>query len=89
MRLPAQQPFLPKQVIMRIPQSNRTGKQAPRSARPRNGGRSVAIASDPKTYERYLARAREAAQRGDLIEAENLYQHAEHYLRQMRGGSRG
>jgi hypothetical protein len=27
---------------------------------------------------------REAAARGDMIEAENLYQHAEHYFRQMR-----
>jgi len=35
---------------------------------------------DPKNYERYLALARDAA---DLIEAKNLYQHAEHCFRQM------
>ncbi len=32
------------------------------------------IPSDPKNYERYLALARDAAQRGDLVEAKNLYQ---------------
>jgi hypothetical protein len=31
-----------------------------------------------------MALTREAAARGDMIEAENLYQHAEHYFRQMR-----
>jgi hypothetical protein len=28
--------------------------------------------------------ARDAASRGDTIEAENLYQHAEHYFRVLR-----
>ena len=41
------------------------------------------IPSDPKNYERHLALARDAAQRGDLIEAKNLNQHAEHCFRQM------
>jgi hypothetical protein len=36
-------------------------------------------------YERYLTRAREAQIAGDAIEMENCYQHAEHYLRVMRG----
>ena len=36
-------------------------------------------------YERYLARAREAQVAGDVVEMENCYQHAEHYLRVMRG----
>jgi hypothetical protein len=40
--------------------------------------------SNNKNHERYMALAREAAARGDTIEAENLYQHAEHYFRQMR-----
>ncbi len=74
---------------MRVYQSNRTGGQAPRSAQRRNGGHGAAIASNPKNYEQYLARARNAAQRGDLIEAENLYQHAEHYLRQSRARTEG
>src|SRR5262245_17276355 len=34
-------------------------------------------------YERHLALAREAALNGDPIEAENYYQHAEHYFRMM------
>jgi hypothetical protein len=34
---------------------------------------------------RYLARAREAQGAGDVVEMENCYQHAEHYLRVMRG----
>jgi hypothetical protein len=36
-------------------------------------------------YARYLARAREAGLAGDMVEMENCYQHAEHYLRVMRG----
>jgi len=36
-------------------------------------------------YERYLARGREAQLTGDAVEMENCYQHAEHYLRVMRG----
>ncbi len=39
-----------------------------------------------RDYERYLAPAREATQNGDVIEAENWYQHAEHYFRVMREG---
>ena len=38
-----------------------------------------------RNYERYIALAREAMLRGDSIEAENCYQHAEHYFRVMRG----
>ena len=36
-----------------------------------------------KSYERYITLARAAASNGDAIEAENLYQHAEHYFRLM------
>ena len=36
-------------------------------------------------YARYIARAREAGLAGDVVEMENCYQHAEHYLRVMRG----
>jgi len=35
-------------------------------------------------YERYLALARDATSHGDTIEAENFYQHAEHYFRVTR-----
>jgi len=36
-------------------------------------------------YERYPARARDAQVAGEVVEMENCYQHAEHYLRVMRG----
>jgi hypothetical protein len=44
----------------------------------------TSCASNNKNHERYVALAREAAARGDTIEAENLYQQAEHYVRQAR-----
>jgi Domain of unknown function (DUF4167) len=50
-------------------------------ARPRQKGSS---GNAHRNYERYVALAREAMQRGDLIEAENYYQHAEHYFRVTR-----
>ncbi|MGO4353193.1 DUF4167 domain-containing protein [Rhizobium sp. BE258] len=34
-----------------------------------------------RRYEQYMLLAREAAQTGDRIEAENLSQHAEHFYR--------
>jgi hypothetical protein len=37
-----------------------------------------------RNYERYLALARGATLSGDIVEAENFYQHAEHYFRVMR-----
>jgi hypothetical protein len=48
--------------------------------RPQNGAGNAR-----QYYERYLARAREAKLAGDEVEMENCYQHAEHYLRIMRG----
>jgi hypothetical protein len=39
-----------------------------------------------RSYDRYLALARAQAQAGDLIGAENYYQHAEHYFRSMSSG---
>ena len=35
-------------------------------------------------YERYTTMAKDAARRGDVVEAENYYQHAEHYFRVMK-----
>ena len=43
-------------------------------------------ANAQKGYHSYLALAREAASKGDTIEMENCYQHAEHYFRLMRAG---
>jgi hypothetical protein len=36
-----------------------------------------------RSYERYLALARAQAQVGDIVGAENYYQHAEHYFRSV------
>jgi uncharacterized protein DUF4167 len=38
-----------------------------------------------RNYERCLALARAEAQVGNVVGAENYYQHAEHYFRSMRG----
>jgi hypothetical protein len=40
-----------------------------------------------KSHQSYLALAREAASRGDTIAAENFYQHAEHFLRLLKGST--
>jgi Domain of unknown function (DUF4167) len=37
-----------------------------------------------RNYERYLALARDASLSGDVIEAENFQQHAEHYFSVMK-----
>jgi Domain of unknown function (DUF4167) len=63
-----------------------TGSFAPRSkrwtssaARPQlNGSQSA-----QRSYERYLALAQEEARSGNVVGAENYYQHAEHYFRLM------
>ncbi len=44
-----------------------------------------AFANAKGSYERYVVLARAAALTGDTIQTENLYQHAEHYFRLMRG----
>jgi hypothetical protein len=46
--------------------------------------------SAQRSYERYLALAQEEARSGNIVAAENYYQHAEHYYRSMspnRGGT--
>ena len=49
------------------------------AARPESKGSQNA----QRSYERYLELARAEALSGDLIGAENYYQHAEHYFRSM------
>ena len=39
-------------------------------------------------YERYIALAREKALSGDQVEAENYYQHAEHFFRTIAAATR-
>ena len=56
-----------------------------RSARSKgNSTRSKNPAAAKNNFERYAALARAAAAAGDVIDAENYYQHAEHYYRLMR-----
>jgi Domain of unknown function (DUF4167) len=39
--------------------------------------------SAQRSYERYIALAQEEARSGNVVAAENYYQHAEHYFRVM------
>ena len=43
--------------------------------------RSNGLQSAQRSYERYLALAQEEARSGNVVGAENYYQHAEHYFR--------
>jgi hypothetical protein len=69
-RFTANRPFQPSQ---RVPQNNQTFDS--------NGPNIKIRGSAHQIFERYIARAREAAIADDRVAAENLYQHAEHYLR--------
>ena len=73
-------------TIMNTRQSKPVGQFAARwqrwtssAARPTlNGSQSA-----QRSYERYLALAQEEARSGNVVGAENYYQHAEHYFRLM------
>jgi Domain of unknown function (DUF4167) len=58
-------------------------------ARPKGTNTTVArpmahgAQSAQRSYERYLALAQEEARAGNVVGAENYYQHAEHYFRMM------
>ena len=79
--------------IMKARQKKRT--QGGRKGAASNVNRSKARIADPKrrrsndsanpqkSFERYIALARDAASSGDAVESQNYYQHAEHYLRLM------
>jgi hypothetical protein len=70
----------------------RSGKDRPQRRRPPADRNNAAMrqrqsgsgVNASRNYERYIALAREATLRGDVIEAENCNQHAEHYFRVMR-----
>jgi hypothetical protein len=53
-------------------------------SRQRQNGSGGNAQNAHRNYERYLALARDATLSGDIVEAENFYQHAEHYFRVMR-----
>jgi Domain of unknown function (DUF4167) len=75
---PRGRPFRPK----RSQNSPRPSAPGQGSARHNNPRQTAANARSK--YENYMTMARDAASRGDTIEAENLYQHAEHYFRLLR-----
>ena len=59
--------------------AGRSKRWSSSAARPEPQGAHTA----QRNYERYLALAQAEAQSGNLIAAENYYQHAEHYFRMM------
>jgi Domain of unknown function (DUF4167) len=65
------------------PQFHRSANQRPPGIRPPGEGRHAAQ-NARNNYERYTTMAKDAARRGDGVQAENFYQHAEHYFRLMR-----
>ena len=83
---PRRKPFRPNRSNNPSrPQSHHPPKQRPRGIRAPGNPRDAAGNRNARNnYERYIAMAREAASRGDIIEAENLCQHAEHYFRVMK-----
>ena len=74
---PRRRPFRPQR------QQN-ASRQSRGGSRPGTNPRHGA-ANARSRYESYMTMAQDAAKRGDIIEAENLYQHAEHYFRVLRG----
>jgi hypothetical protein len=65
------------------PQGHRPANQRPPGIRPPSDGHHTAQ-NARNNYERYTTMAKDAARRGDIVEAENCYQHAEHYFRVMK-----
>ncbi len=61
------------------PFADRSKQWTSNCARPESWGHQNA----QRSYERYLALAKAQAQSGDIVGAENYYQHAEHYFRSM------
>jgi hypothetical protein len=59
----------------------RPKRWTPSTSRPQLHGSQSA----QRSYERYLALAQEEARSGNIVAAENYYQHAEHYYRSMSG----
>jgi Domain of unknown function (DUF4167) len=61
----------------------RPANQRPPGIRPPGNPRH-SVQNARNNYERYTTMAKDAARRGEIIEAENFYQHAEHYFRSSR-----
>jgi Domain of unknown function (DUF4167) len=58
-------------------------RRAPTGAEQKGGARFEPNRSSQRDYEHYISLARAAALTGNTIEAENYYQHAEHFYRSM------
>jgi Domain of unknown function (DUF4167) len=58
---------------------SRSKRWTPNADRPKLNGSAGA----QRSYERYRALAQEEARSGNVVGAENYYQHAEHYYRSM------
>jgi len=65
-------------------QGSRQSAASARASQTPSRHKTDTLAGAKRSYERYIALARDAASAGDTIESENYYQHAEHYLRAMR-----
>ena len=69
---------------MRPQHPRASGSSSGRSKSTSRSSEGNSFANAKRSYERYVALARAAALAGDTIEAENFYQHAEHYFRLTR-----
>jgi hypothetical protein len=67
--------------------SNRRGQRLTRLNADAGHNRRRASGDWRQRRDRYLALAQAAASEGDAVEAENYYQHAEHYFRLMQQGA--
>ena len=70
------------------PQGHRPVHQRPPGIRP-PGSQRHAAQNARNNYQRYILMAKDAARHGDTIEAENLYQHAEHWFRVTKVAPKG
>lgn len=71
---------------MSVRRNRPVGSSTPNS-KGTNASAAPSASSEPqggrRAYERYLALAQEEVRSGNVVGAENYYQHAEHYLRLM------
>jgi hypothetical protein len=62
----------------------RSNRWTPNATRPERSSQNA-----QRNYEQYIALAHAEAQIGNMVGAENYYQHAEHYFRLMSSDRRG
>ena len=72
-----------------IPQRRRPPGVRQNAATRQQHHNGASTGSASRNHARYLVLAREATLAGDTVEAENCYQHAEHYFRVMRESETG